>query len=172
MSIKFYIFLLLLFVSLLLTANAEPPKQLDYPLQAIIFKKIFGYVKNFKNNNEIRVVMISSNSQQIPEELIQAFENEKINIKIITSAAIHKDVLGNQVAYLYNQDEIESIRLQLKNSGILTITGQPELVENGYAAIGLTLENNKPKIIINLTILKSDGVEVSSQLLSLARIIK
>lgn len=53
----------------------------------------------------------------------------------------------------------------------VTCTGVPEYVEAGLS-IGFDSRGGKPQIVINMDAAKSEGIDFSSQLLKLARIIK
>jgi len=54
---------------------------------------------------------------------------------------------------------------------ILTLTGVPDYVESGIS-VGIGIRGEKPLIIINLPAAKAEGVDFSSQLLKLAKVIK
>ena len=53
---------------------------------------------------------------------------------------------------------------------IVTCTGVPEYIESGVA-IGFDAKGGKPQIVINIEAAKAEGIDFSSQLLKLARII-
>lgn len=52
----------------------------------------------------------------------------------------------------------------------MTFTGVPKYVEQGIA-VGIGIQDRKPKIHINLSASKAEGAEFSSQLLKLAEIV-
>ena len=58
------------------------------------------------------------------------------------------------------------------SQSILSISGVPELAEKGEVSVALGIENDKPKIIVNLERAKSEGHQLSADLLKLAKIIK
>lgn len=65
---------------------------------------------------------------------------------------------------------IEEIAAAARAQGIHTWTGIPEYVERGLA-VGIGLRGERPLILVNLTAARAEGADISSQLLSIARVI-
>jgi len=65
---------------------------------------------------------------------------------------------------------IEEIVAAARARGIHTWTGIPEYVERGLA-VGIGLRGEHPLILVNLTAARAEGADISSQLLSIARVI-
>ena len=57
-----------------------------------------------------------------------------------------------------------------KSNRVLSVTGVPEYVERGVS-VGIGIEGEKPEVIINVTASKEEGVEFSSKVLKMARIV-
>jgi hypothetical protein len=82
-------------------------------------------------------------------------------------AAAGADIL--YVAPLRSYD-VGQIARTACDMGLPAYTGVPEYLSSGLA-VSLDLQDNKPRILINLKAAKEMGAEFSSQILSLARII-
>jgi len=66
---------------------------------------------------------------------------------------------------------METITSVSRAKQVLTLTGVPDYVESGLA-VSIGIKGKKPQIIINLAAAKAEGVNFSSQLLKLAKVIK
>jgi hypothetical protein len=67
--------------------------------------------------------------------------------------------------------DIERVGGLLQTSRVLSYTGVPPYVDAGLA-LGIDLLANRPKIVVNLPVTRGVGMEFSSQLLKLARVIE
>jgi hypothetical protein len=67
--------------------------------------------------------------------------------------------------------DIGELGRMLQNRHLLSFTGVPAYVEEGLV-LGVEIANNHPKIVVNLSAARSTGVEFSSQLLKLSRVIE
>ncbi len=65
---------------------------------------------------------------------------------------------------------IESLAAAVRTRGIRTWTGIPEYVNRGLA-LGIGVRGERPLILVNLTASRAEGADISSQLLSIARVI-
>ena len=65
---------------------------------------------------------------------------------------------------------IEMLAAAARAGGIHTWTGIPEYVERGLA-VGIGLRGERPLVLVNLTAARAEGSDLSSQLLSIARVI-
>jgi hypothetical protein len=168
MSIR-YLAIALLYGFLLLPAQAQdmpvPPE-----LQVAIFKKVFSYDKTIPGGTPKMLVAFSDASAGIKDQVIKAFKDSGI---IATSAKV--DQLQGSISginVLYIAPGVSGVKQLCQKNGILSITGMPSLVESGEASVGLSVSENKPKILVNLKALKAEGHELSSNLLQLAKIIQ
>ena len=58
------------------------------------------------------------------------------------------------------------------DGGILSISGVPSFADSGYVSVSIGEQDNRPQIIVNLSRLKSEGHQLSAELLKLARVIQ
>jgi len=66
--------------------------------------------------------------------------------------------------------EIGDIAKLSRKKQIVTLTGIPDYVKAGVA-VGVDIKEEQPQILINLPASKAEGVDFSSQLLKLAKVI-
>lgn len=108
----------------------------------------------FIKNNAITVNQITY-SDKI--SLLKAFETMKPGI-IYLCDDLHTS-------------QILEISEACNNLKILTISGTPDFVRSGYVSMSVIDENQKPKIILSLKKLKSEGRNFQASLLKLCKII-
>lgn len=65
--------------------------------------------------------------------------------------------------------DIARIARASRTAGVTTLTGVPEYVRLGLA-IGVRLQGERPKLLINLTASRQEGAELSAELLKLAHV--
>ncbi len=139
-----------------------PPK-----VQAVIFKKVLTYSKNLKNGN-LKIYVLVDNSAVKKDTLVESFS--QLGISVI-EIKMEKLTQAEKSSVLYVFSSNKKVHEYCTQNNILCLSGDPEDVLNSKAAISLFAENNKPKIIINSTVLAEQEHEFSSDLLKLARIV-
>jgi hypothetical protein len=130
-------------------------------LQAALYKKIFSFDKTLATKGNFEITVIGSGS----DEIVTAFKAAGLNAK-------SADQISAGTAVVYLMPGASSTKTQTAAKKILSISGSAPLVENGTVAIGIGTEGGKPKILIHIGQLKSEGHEISSDLLQLAKIIQ
>jgi hypothetical protein len=111
--------------------------------------------KSIKNNT-VEIFQTAYVGKSSLDPLIAA--NIKINIIYLCD-----DLLANQLK------EISAFCIQNK---IITATGVSNFVEKGYACLSVTLENDKPKLVVNLNTMREEGHQFSASYLKMAKIIQ
>lgn len=128
-------------------------------LQAALFKKIFSFDKTLSGKG-IEVAVIGGGG----EAMVSAFKDAGINAKVVSG-----DIpASSSVVYLMPG----APKSQSSQKKILSISGVTSYVEDGRVAIGLGVEGGKPRIIINVKQLKSEGQDLNSDILNIAKIIQ
>jgi hypothetical protein len=163
----FAIVLILVCVSLPLKAQ-DMPVPLD--LQVAIFKKVFSYDKTIQAGSPKMLVAFTDNSADIKDQIVKAFKDSGMVVTAVKADQLAGS-LGN-INVVYITPGVSGVKNLCQKSGILTITGVPSLVESGEASVGLSVIENKPKIIVHLKQLKAEGHELSANLLQLAKVIQ
>ncbi len=161
----------LLFVIFYSASNSSYAQEMPVPtkVQAVIFAKIFKFDQTLIDKGSFDVLIIYSDAS-VKDDVAKAFKENGISVSDVNATDFSGKASGASVAYVCPGVKVDKT-LFSKNS-ILSITGLPSLVENGDVAIGIDLQNKKPKIIVNLKQLKSENHDISANLLKLAKIIK
>lgn len=134
----------------------------------IIFQSNFRYSLNFKD--ELGEVIAKSQTGKlvdIPVRYVTIAWTENLNLSEYGAK--------NKIDIFYvaplRAVEIKTITAASQAQKILTFTGVPAYVDAGVA-VGVGAKGESPRIIINLPSAKAEGVEFSSQLLKLAKVIE
>jgi len=161
--------ILMCFVTCIITGlvadiNAQ---ELSIPanLQAAVFKKIFLFNKTLQDKGNIEIAVLSKDGSG--DEITEAFKNAGINAKMVTGGQI-----PSSSTVIYLMPGVASPKQYCTEHGVLSISGTGSDIEEGKASVGLTIEEGKPKIIVNLSELKAEKQDISSQVLSFAKIIQ
>jgi hypothetical protein len=142
-------------------------------LQSAMFKKIFSYDKTLQSVGEITVFIVGAEKDdQTVQELVKAFKNEGAFPAVIGAVPLEGPLPPSSVVYLFPEADLEVAKQVCGESGVLTISGDPSLVEQGHVSVAIGENGGKAEIIVNLPRLKEEGHELSAQLLKLARIIQ
>jgi hypothetical protein len=167
MRLKFFV-VAVFFSSLLLPSFAQempvPPE-----LQVALFKKVFGYDKKIQQSALKMLVVFTDASAGVKDQIVKAFKDSGVAVNAVKSDQLTDSIAGVNVLYI--APGVSGAKQICQKNGILSITGMPSLVESGEASVGLSVLDNKPKIIVHLKQLKAEGHELSANLLQLARII-
>ncbi len=141
--------------------------------QAILFKKIFTYVKTLENPSPT-VLLVYDSKSEYPKDLIDAFTKEDINVIATHPNAIDTINENIQVVYIVAGVSAAGISKIFSLENKLFISGEPEYIIEGKASVGVgkDMEEERYKILINLSTLAKNSHEISSELISLAKIIK
>jgi len=135
-----------------------------------LFTKIFRYIRTL-DADKIKVLVVYEKFGKSPETVVDAFKKENISAE---SRDIDKLTdKKEEFTVIYFMDGIQGFKLKkFENENILTITGDPAIVESGYASIGVGVEKEKPVILVNIGQLRKESQQVSSELLNLAKVIR
>ena len=156
--------------------------------QLKILEKIIPFNKDFKpEQKEINILVLYQNgfrtSQLIKNDIekyqkVKRTENNKINYVYYSfndldefQKIIHKNKINIIYIAPLRAVDLNEILAVTKKNKIMSFTGVVEYMEFGVSVV-LDIKGDKPEIIINRQSAKDEGVDFSSQLLKLARIIE
>jgi hypothetical protein len=137
-------------------------------VQAIMFSKIFSYVKTIDDPARVSVLVVVTPDVEDPAAIVEAFENEKIDAGSRNPEEALKAIGAGSIVYFPAGVETRAFRETLERYGGLSLSGDPAAVERGDASIGVGLQNRKAKILINLPRLEAERHKISSELMNLA----
>jgi len=186
---KFLTLQLILCFFLTFAPNKTNAEEVPLNLQAAIFFRVLSYDNSIKNKaGKLTIsIVIDKKTTGKKAQLLKGFNalkgktifNKVININVIEVSS--PDQLANQINsrksdILYVADgadkgiinKLVSIATKTKKT---TIGGSEQLAKMGFA-IGLAIENGKPKIIVNLKAALAQGMQLSSKVLRLAKVLK
>ena len=135
-------------------------------LQAAMILKLVRYYNNLQDKEfRIHVMGAPGVARQLRIQLGRKFGKAKL--KGVTSSS---KLPKGEVDILYVGVNVEEATEFTQGNKILSITGKMELVEAGVT-LGVGMENEKPKIMLNLRSSKAEGAEWNPAILRLARTI-
>jgi len=132
------------------------------------------YQRKFKNSVNVRDEVMDVITKS-PIKSIRDIPVRFVAIELEEGSALGSVFSANEIDVIYvtplrgiGMDMITKWSRQLH---LTTITGVEDYVEAGVA-IGIGIKGDKPQIIINLRAAREEGVDFTSQLLKLARILE
>jgi hypothetical protein len=136
------------------------------PVQAAIFLKLLAFNKNISSSGGIIIYVVGS-----PDF---AAEMKKAEGKAVGAATIEKVVEGSgtpkeksSVIYVGSESSLAEILSYTKANKILSVAGNPSFVSKGVSLIVGTSEG-KPKIMLNLSASKDEGIDWNPAILKVA----
>lgn len=139
-------------------------------LQVILFQKIFKYMNSVEQSKKPKILVIYQQGSSGLKEIINAFRDEGFTVNSTDKSEFESVINNYQILYLLPGVSLGAKKDIPGKNKILTITGDPYLVAAGDAAVGVGIENSKPAIYLNLSTVKAQSHEVSTDLINLAKI--
>jgi hypothetical protein len=140
------------------------------PLQAALFLKLLAFDKNIATGGTITIYVVGA-----PEF---AAEMKKTEGKPVGTATLGKVIEGDgvptekpSVVYIGADAKLAEFIAYTKGNKILSITGNPALVSKDVSLIVGTSEG-KPKIMLNLSSSKDEGIDWNPAILKVAATMK
>jgi hypothetical protein len=170
MSVKHYGRLMpALFISLsifLKTGFCEDIGTAPAALQAALFLKILAFNNNISSGGSITIYVVKGSDF--------AMEMKKAEGKPIGAATLGKVVEGAgvpadkpSVVYIGADAPLTDLLAYTKGNKILSITGTPDLASKG-ATLAVGVSEGKPKIMLNLSSSKDEGIDWNPAILKVA----
>ena len=139
-------------------------------IQAALFLKLFGFNKGLSAGGDISVHVVGS-----PEfaAALQKAVGESIGRARISSVTQGKSLPSKKptVVYLGDASKTDEIIEYTRADKILSITGLPDQVPKGIT-LGVGILGDKPRIILNVSSSKEEGIDWNPALLKIASVIK
>lgn len=163
-------FVLMILVNLFYWGSSEL-MEIPARIQVALFTKIFQYDNVLKNKQMIKLLIVyNDKSANLKDDIEQAFSNVSVKTSSVSIDKLtHQDPTYDVIYFMPNINYGTEI---CRNNKILSISTNKKLVEKGDVTIGLALEQNMPRVLINLTTLSKEGHEMSSQILKIAKVYK
>lgn len=177
---KFFIkSLSVVFATILYSNTSYAALNVDVDIQSAILIKSLGYNKNLASSVNIAVLFnqSSSRSQNVKNDFISNINTLKKNVDKqvnVISLSNVSELKSQDIDIVYISDDfnqVSDIKKIAQSKKILTWSSNPDFVKDGATSISVMNKNNKPKIIVNLESLKSEGQSLSSNLLKICETI-
>jgi hypothetical protein len=168
---------LALFTCIILIASigALPLAAQDMPIpvriHVALLKKVFSFNRTLQNNAAPKVVIVFTDpSASVKDAALKAFTEIGIPATAMKLDQALKALGEADVVYV--APGAEAVQKVCDDRNIFTITGIPGLVESGKVAVGIGAEAGKPKVYVNMALMKAQKQELTSDLLRVAKVIQ
>jgi hypothetical protein len=113
--------------------------------------------------------------QQLADKTIRTLPIRFTAIEFTTLADLQAGIVANGINVLYvtpgNSGNLDRVLQVSQSQRIITTTGVADYVEKGVA-VGISLRQDKPHILINLASARSEGSEFDASLLRIATVVR
>lgn len=171
-------------ISLVFTSIAPSysnEKSITLDIQSLILLKTISYDRTIQGN-EVNIAVIfdpaNSNSINSKDQIIdnikvlkQGIKNKVIKVNPVSFNSISSSKSADIYYLTKDLPSSSSISQASRNNKIITWSVDSSDVRQGNASISVINKNNRPKLLINIRTLRSEGHDLSSQLLKLSEII-
>lgn len=160
-------------VGILLLSFQSPAysQQVPIKIQAVVLKKVFLFVKSLKSQDIPRLLVVYNDANTTQkDEVVDEFTKLGITAGTVKQNQLSAVISHYDVVFVI--PGCTSVKSIIRSNGLLSITNDPTLVEQGDCSISIDEANGKPKIVVNMNVLKAEGQELSSELLKISRIIQ
>jgi hypothetical protein len=174
MSLKkaiFYCWLGLLQIPLLtLPGLCQDVAEAPVALQAALFLKLLPFDKNIISSGSVTIYV--ANAPEFAAEMKKA-EGKLIGAAVIAKVLDGKGVPAEKpsVIYVGSESVLKDLVAYTKENKILSISGKPELVSQDISLF-VDISSEKPKILLNLSASKDEGIDWNPAILKVAATIK
>jgi hypothetical protein len=160
------------------------------PLQMDLLVKVAGYDRNLpaRARGVVRMMILTkrgdSSSKNVGEQAARALSGKDVKgmpTEIVTQMfndgpTLTESVRGGRISILYatpgfNAWELVAIARSLSGLSVLTSGALAHFVDTAVA-LGFDLVSGKPKLLVNVRRAREQGVDLSSQVLKLAKVIE
>jgi hypothetical protein len=163
-------FSLVLIPLLTLPALCQDVTEAPVTLQAALFLKLLPFDKNIVSTGAVTIYVANA-----PEF---AAEMKKAEGKLVGSAVISKVIDGKgvptekpSVLYIGSESGLKELVAYTKENKVLSISGKPDLSSKDISLF-VGISNEKPKILLNLSASKDEGIDWNPAILKVAATIK
>ena len=144
--------------------HSEDLSEAPAKIQAGIFFKLFSFNKNLSGDVSVFVL----NNEDLAAKLKKAI-GKKIGASKLASVESGTSVPNKKYDIIYSSDatQLSAVIAYSRKNKSLSITGNPELVSKGIT-LGVGLLNKKPKILLNISSSKEEGINWNPAILKVA----
>lgn len=156
-----------------LPAHADEQQVVPVDVQVAIFKKVFGYDRSFEGRSpSILVVVPDDRPRERAEMVASAFARLGFLADVVEEEVVAPRLGSGVVAYLLSAPRGPLLD-ELARTGVLSISGDPDLAVRGVVTIALRRKaDGRTEILVHLPRARAERHDFSSYLLSISTIVK
>ena len=156
----------------IISSNAvSQTQQVPFQIQAAYMGKILNHIFPLKDINPIKVLIVyDNNSASDKTILVECLNRPGIDVNAVEPFQIVMNIPNYNVIYFMNGTQ--SYSKLCREYKVLSICGNPDYVKNGNVSIAIGIEQDKPKVFINLGLLQAEGKNVSGALLNISNVFR
>ncbi len=137
-------------------------------IQAALLPKVLKFNPKLSDKTTIKMLIVYDNNSQNTKDAFIKELGVAIEVKAILSFELEENISGYDLVYF--MPGLDDLSIICKTHKVLSVTGISQYVEEGRISLGIGIQNNKPKIFVNLTSLEKEGQSLSSDILRIAKI--
>jgi TonB family protein len=137
-----------------------------------MFEKVFGFDRTLDRTSLQVLILRHEASDAALAELQRGFSRAGVRAEVVPLAAALGRLGPGVVVYLLPEHATPEVIERLSRARVLTITGEPGLVEAGQAAVSLEQEGSRTQVVLNPERLVAEGHSFEAQLMKVARVVR
>lgn len=166
--------ILFLFSIIIFVLNQQPLQAQTMPIpaniQAALMTKVLKFNSKLADKPSIKMLVVYDASSRLGKDELVNELVKSMEVKAVVSSELGSFIHDYDVVYFMPGAQ-ENWSL-CKENKVLTIAGVSKYAEDGTVSIAFGLQNDKPKIFVNISSLKSEEQNLSSELLRIAKVYK
>lgn len=166
-------------IALMLTSSGLALGAKDAAREGSMIKRVFAYDRDLGQADKVVVLVVSSDRDAAGlAETLDVFRANGLYPAVVAPGDLASEDLTatltpqSAVIYVVDDANVGAVKAFAASKGFLTVSALPSLAEAGDVSVSVTMEGDRPQIIVNLPRLRAEGHELSSELLNLARVIR
>lgn len=137
-------------------------------IQAALLPKILKFSPTLSQKSKLKILVVYDNNSQISKDEFIKGISSIMDIKAILPGELPQNITNSDLVYF--MPGLQKYAEICKTYKVLSVTGISQYVEQGNISLGFGLQNNKPKIYVNLTSLGKEGQSLSSEILRITKV--
>ena len=137
-------------------------------IQAALLPKVLKFSPVLSQKAKLHILIVYDNNSQISKDLFASELAVSMDVSAVRPEALEKNI--SNVDLVYFMPGTQSQVAVCKKHKVLSVTGISQYVEQGQVSLAFGIQNNKPKIFVNLSSLEKEGQSLSSEILRIAKV--
>lgn len=169
---RFYLLSRIILILIIFTTTQSYSFSQNMPvpenIQAALLPKVLKYSSNLSQKSKIRILIVYDNNSQTSKDEFTRELRISMDVKAVLASELEKNISGCDLVYF--MPGIQNLAAICKTYRVLSVTGISQYVEQGQVSLAFGIQNNKPKIFVNLSSLENEGQSLSSEILRIAKV--